>query len=123
MTFSEKMLFALKKSGKTARDLAVYLDVTESFISKVKHGKSVLSPDHTVKLARFTGTNLEYFIRDDIETLEELELTPIARKILQDGNSVSYLVLIDHAKSSGLTPQELERAINFAAEMKKNGNR
>lgn len=121
--FADKMMFSLKKAGKTARDLANYLEVTESFISKVKHSKSELSPDHVVKLSQFTNTPIDYFIRNDVQNVEDLELTPIARKILEDSNSVSYLVLVSHAKDSGLTPQELERAINFAAEMKKQGSR
>jgi transcriptional regulator with XRE-family HTH domain len=123
LTFSEKLLFALKKSGKTARQLATYLNVGESLISKVKHGHSELSPDNIAKLAEFTNTPVEYFIRTDVINIEDLELTPIARQILQDRTSVSYLVLVDHARSSGLTPQELEQAINFAAQMKKQGSR
>ena len=122
MNFSEKMMFALKKTGKTARELAIFLDVGESFISKVKHGKSELSPSGIVKLSEFTNTNINFFIRDDVQSLKELELTPIACKILQDVNSVSYLVLVDYAKNSGLTPQELQEAIEFAAKMKRQGN-
>jgi transcriptional regulator with XRE-family HTH domain len=91
-------------------------------ISKVENGSSEFSDVNLKKLADFLNTPIEFFINENAISLEDYSLNKKARTILADSKSVSYIVLADKAKAADISPDELERAIDFLISIKKGQN-
>lgn len=122
MQYNEKIRYAIKKAGTTAGKVAEHIGVSQPMISKVINGRAEFSSENLVKLADFLKVPVDFFLKDNYIPIDEAKLNDKVKKILEDSETVSYMVLLDNAKQSGLTPQELEKAINFASEMKRQGS-
>lgn len=84
----EKVLKLRKDSGITQKLLANYLDIDQSYISKIEKGERQLSLDSLTKLSSLFGCSIEHFIEDDADHL------PMAIAFRADGLSSEDLKII-----------------------------
>ena len=123
MNYGEKVRYAMKKAGKKSGEVAEYVGVSQAMISKVINGNSAFAPDNLKKFAKFVNTPIDFFIKDNHIPLDEMMINERIRLILTGSNTSDYIVLADTAKKANITPAELEKAINFIIEIKKQGSR
>lgn len=56
-----------KNTGITQKQLADYLNIDQSYISKIEKGERQLSLDSLTKLSSLFGCSIEYFVEDNVE--------------------------------------------------------
>lgn len=113
MTLGEKVRLVREKAGLTTEELARRLNVSQSYISHVENNRRLLGRDRIVALAKTLDIPVEFFMRDDVRSFDELKATPTLQARLAGSRYVNYLVVIDKAVEAGVSPEELERAIEF----------
>ena len=116
MTLGEKVRFVREKAGLTTEELARRLNVSQSYISHIENNRRLLGRDRIVALARTLDIPVEFFLREDVCRLEDLHANPA---YLPDSRYVNYLVALDKALAADISPEELERAIEFIRNYKK----
>lgn len=119
MEYNEKIRYAIKKSGTTAGKVAEHIGVSQPMISKVINGRAEFSSENLVKLANFLKVPVDFFIKDNYISLESIKLEGKIKSILEDSNSVDYMVVMSDAKKASISPAELSQAINFILDLKK----
>lgn len=118
MNYGEKVRYVRKRQGKTATELAGYLNISSSMVSQVEKGASRFSDENTLKMAMFFEVPVDFFLNDNYVSLNDFELNDKAKTILEDNDLIDYIVLADKAKKADITPAELEEAINFIIQLK-----
>lgn len=113
MTLGEKVRFVREKAGLTTEEFARRLEVSQSYISHVEHNRRLLGRDRIVALAKSFGIPVEFFLREDICRLDQLNSSSSLQALLADSRYVNYLVVLDKAVKADISPEELERAIEF----------
>jgi len=63
----EKVLNLRSESGITQKLLAEYLEIDQSYVSKIESGERPLSLDMLTKISDLFGCKREYFIKDNVE--------------------------------------------------------
>jgi transcriptional regulator with XRE-family HTH domain len=119
MKYGEKVRYVRKKKGKTATELAKYLEVTSAMVSNVERGISQFSDDNTLKMAKYFEIPVDFFLNENYISLEDFEMNDKTKNILADSDLINYIVLADKAKKADITPAELDDAINFIIQIKK----
>lgn len=114
MTLGEKVRFVRERAGLTMDALAKQLHVSQSYISHVENNRRLLGRDRLIALAKVMEIPIEFFFRDDICTLEQLTTQPVA----VESRYVNYFVVLDKAMAADISPQELERALEFIRRQK-----
>jgi len=118
MTFGEKVRYVREKAGLTTEELARLLDVSQSYISHVENNRRLLGRSRIVALAKALDTPVEFFLRDDILTPEDLLMNDKAKSLLIGSRYVNYFVAVDKAVEADISPEELEKAIEFIKQYK-----
>ena len=118
MRFGDKVRFVREKFALTTEQLAKLLNVTQSYISHVENNRRRLGRDKIVLLASKLQLPVEFFLREDVTTLEELELN-VKLKALVTEKYLNYFVVVDKAVEASISPAELEQAIEFIKTYKK----
>lgn len=113
MTLGEKVRFVREKAGLTTEELAKRLNISQSYISHVENNRRLLGRDRILALAKTLDIPVEFFMRDDIVSLGDLKAAPELKARLAGSRYVNYLVAIDKAVEAEISPEELERAIEF----------
>lgn len=119
MTLGEKVRFVREKAGLTTEEFARRLDVSQSYISHVENNRRLLGRDRIVALSKTFAIPVEFFLREDVSVPEELKAGSALHSMLTDSRYVNYLVVLDKAIATDITPDELERAIEFIRNYKK----
>lgn len=119
MKFGEKVRYVREKAGLTTEELAARLNVSQSYISHVENNRRLLGREKIVLLAKTLNIPVEYFLRDDVKTLDDLQLNEKLKSLLNGSKYVNYFVAVDKAVEADITPEELERAIEFLKQYKK----
>ncbi|HWR42052.1 helix-turn-helix transcriptional regulator [Sporomusa sp.] len=119
MKFGDKVRCVREKFSLTTEQLAKLLNVTQSYISHVENNRRQLGRDKIVVLAKELNIPVEFFLRDDVETLEEIEINDKLKTMLTDGKYLNYFVVVDKAVEANISPEELEQAIEFIKRYKK----
>ncbi|KYZ75396.1 hypothetical protein AXX12_14710 [Anaerosporomusa subterranea] len=113
MTLGEKVRFVREKAGLTTEELARRLKVSQSYISHVENNRRLLGRDRIVALSKTLDIPVEFFLREDILRLDELKVSSALRARLSESRYANYLVALDKAVEAEISPEELERAIEF----------
>lgn len=121
LTYGQKVTYILRLRKVSAKHLAEQLGITPAMVSKVETGKSRFGDANLSKMCKILDIPIDFFLVDNVETLDDLLDSKKAKKILANKNSLGFVVLADMAESGGLTKSELENAINYAIMMKKAG--
>lgn len=119
MTLGEKVRLVREKAGLTTEELARRLEVSQSYISHVENNRRLLGRDRIVALARTLDIPVEFFLRDDVRMPDELKISSRVQAMLTDSRYVNYLVVLDKAVAADISPEELERAIEFIRNYKR----
>lgn len=113
MKFGDKVRYIRARFSLTIEQLAKLLNVTESYISHIENNRRQLSRDKIVMLAKKLNTPVEFFLIDDLETLEEIGHEAKVRAMLNDKNYFNYFVVLGQAMDARISPEELAQAIEF----------
>ncbi len=113
MNFGDKVRYIRDRFSLTTEQLAKLLNVTQSYISHVENNRRQLSRDKIVILAKEFNTPVEFFLCDDMKTLEEIEFEGKVRAMLNDEKYLNYFVVVDKAVNARISPEELDQAIEF----------
>ena len=109
----EKVRYAREKKGLTARELAEKAKITQPYISEIENGKRTPSAKTIMGLAHALDVPGEFLLRNDVKTIEEMNLHTALKEKIDSSEYIPYFVTVEKAISGGLTPQELENAIKF----------
>ncbi len=120
MNFGDKVRYVRKKFSLTTEQLAKLLNVTQSYISHVENSRRLLGRDKIISLANQLHIPVEFFLREDITALEELEQSGQLQAMLKNNMYVNYFVAVDKAVAASISPAELEEAIEFIKRYKEN---
>ncbi|CVK20454.1 MULTISPECIES: helix-turn-helix domain-containing protein [Sporomusa] len=113
MKFGDKVRYIRSRFSLTIEQLAKLLNVTESYISHIENNRRQLSRDKIVMLAKKLNTPVEFFLIDDVETLEEIEQAAKVRTMLNDKNYFNYFAVVGQAMDARVSPEQLALAIEF----------
>ncbi|MEL7633624.1 MULTISPECIES: helix-turn-helix domain-containing protein [Sporomusa] len=113
MKFGDKVRYIRARFSLTIEQLAKLLNVTESYISHIENNRRQLSRDKIVMLAKKLNTPVEFFLIDDVETLEEIEQAAKVRTMLNDKNYFNYFAVVGQAMDARVSPEQLALAIEF----------
>lgn len=83
LKINEKLKEIREKSGFTQQQIAAYLDVDQSYISKWEKGERQISIDVVEKMANLFGYHVDYFLNDNISS-EPITFALRAGKISPD---------------------------------------
>lgn len=118
MNFGQKIRYVREKAGLTTDELAKKLNVSQSYISHVENNRRLLGRDRIIALAKAVNTPVEFFLRDDIKLPEELREGARMKQLLAESPYADYFVAVDKALAAEITPEELEKAIDFIRQYK-----
>ncbi|SDE37371.1 helix-turn-helix domain-containing protein [Sporomusa acidovorans] len=118
MNFGDKVRYVREKFSLTAEQLAKILNVTQSYISHVENNRRQFGRDKIILMANKLRIPVEFFLREDVETLEQLTNRDKLEAFLGDERYLDYFIVLDQAVKADITPKELERAINYIKEYK-----
>lgn len=110
MKFGDKVRYVRERSSLTTVQLAKLLNVTQSYISHVENNRRQFSRDKIVRLANELKIPVEFFLREDVETLEQLSAI---HKLENSEKYPEYHWVVDYAVEANISPKELEQAIEF----------
>ncbi|MDU4961930.1 MAG: helix-turn-helix transcriptional regulator [Sporomusaceae bacterium] len=118
MTLGEKVRRLREKAGLTTEELARRLGVSQSYISHVENNRRLLGRDRLVALAKTMNIPVEFFLREDVCSVEDLLSAANPGNILASSPYANYLVILDKALAAEISPQELEQAVDFIRKYK-----
>ena len=72
MVIGDKILNLRKKAGLSQEQLANELNISRQSISKWESGASMPDNDKLISLSKYFGVSLDYLMKDEIESVEEL---------------------------------------------------
>ena len=113
MKFGDKVRYIRNRFSLTTEQLAKILNVTQSYISHIENNRRQLSRDKIVILARELNTPIEFFLYDDLKTLEEIGAEEKFKAMLHDEKYYNYFVIVNKAVDASISPDELDQAIEF----------
>ena len=119
MNFGEKVRYIRKKFSLTTEQLARLLNVTQSYISHVENNRRKFGRDKIALLANKLYIPVEFFLREDVKTLEQITFNNHLTAIFEDENYPNYFGVVDQAVKAKISPEELEQAIEFIKKYKR----
>ncbi|MBS3976494.1 MAG: helix-turn-helix transcriptional regulator [Syntrophomonadaceae bacterium] len=88
INIGSKLKSIRERSGFTQSNIAKYLRVDQSFVSKLETGERVLTTDMLEKLAALFGVSLAVFLNDTVGEDKPLALTLRANEISEEDMDV-----------------------------------
>lgn len=82
MTFADKIISLRKQQGWSQEELSEQLDVSRQSVSKWESGASVPELDKLLRLSRIFGVSTDYLLKDELEDIQPLPLSPEPEKTL-----------------------------------------
>ena len=122
MSLGDKVRFAREQLGLTTQILAERAGVSQPYISEIENGNKNPSAKTIMKLAAALNVPGEFLLRNDVKTLAEMNIEAAVKNKIDSSKYFPYFVTVDHAISSGVTPDELLDAIQFIKKYK-SGNK
>ena len=122
MSLGDKVRFARERLGLTTQMLAEKAGVSQPYISEIENGNKNPSAKTIMRLAAVLNVPGEFLLRNDVKTLAEMEIESAVKNKIDSSKYFPYFVTVDHAISSGVTPDELMDAIQFIQKYK-SGNK
>ena len=118
MNFGEKVRYVRKKFSLTTGQLARLLNVTQSYISHVENNRRKFGRDKIALLANKLYIPVEFFLCEDVKTLEQITFNNHLTATFEDENYPNYFGVVDQAVKAKISPEELEQAIEFIKKYK-----
>lgn len=118
MNFGEKVRYVRKKFSLTTEQLAQLLNVTQSYISHVENNRRKFGRDKIALLANKLYIPVEFFLREDVKTLEQVKNNNNLTAIFEDESYPNYFEVVGRAVHAKISPEELEQAIEFIKKYK-----
>lgn len=122
MNFGDKVRYVRKKFSLTTEQLAQLLNVTQSYISHVENNRRQFGRDKIILLANKLYIPVEFFLREDVETLEQIKINNKLATIFAVESFPEYFEVVTHAVKAKISPEELEQAIAFIKKYKTQDN-
>ena len=122
MSLGDKVRFAREQLGLTTQMLADKAGISQPYISEIENGNKNPSAKTIMKLAASLNVPGEFLLRNDVKTLAEMDIESAVKNKIDSSKYFPYFVTVDHAISSGVTPDELLDAIQFIKKYK-SGNK
>ena len=122
MSLGDKVRFAREQLGLTTQMLADKAGISQPYISEIENGNKNPSAKTIMKLAAALNVPGEFLLRNDVKTLAEMNIEAAVKNKIDSSKYFPYFVTVDHAISSGVTPDELLDAIQFIKKYK-SGNK
>ena len=122
MSLGDKVRYAREQLGLTTQILAERAGVSQPYISEIENGNKTPSAKTIMRLAAALNVPGEFLLRNDVKTLAEMEIESAVKSKIDSSKYFPYFVTVDHAISSGVTPDELLDAIQFIKKYK-SGNK
>ncbi len=122
MSLGDKVRYAREQLGLTTQILAERAGVSQPYISEIENGNKNPSAKTIMKLAAALNVPGEFLLRNDVKTLAEMNIEAAVKNKIDSSKYFPYFVTVDHAISSGVTPDELLDAIQFIKKYK-SGNK
>ena len=122
MSLGDKVRFAREQLGLTTQMLAGKAGISQPYISEIENGNKTPSAKTIMRLAAALNVPGEFLLRNDVKTLAEMEIESAVKSKIDSSKYFPYFVTVDHAISSGVTPDELLDAIQFIKKYK-SGNK
>ena len=122
MSLGDKVRFAREQLGLTMQMLADRAGLSQPYISEIENGNKNPSAKTIMKLAASLNVPGEFLLRNDVKTLAEMDIESAVKNKIDSSKYFPYFVTVDHAISSGVTPDELLDAIQFIKKYK-SGNK
>ena len=122
MVLGEKVRAARERLGWTTQMLADKVNLSQPYISEIENKNKNPSAKAIMRLAAALSVPAEFLLRDDVKTLSEMEIESAVKSKIDSSKYFPYFVTVDHAISSGVTPDELLDAIQFIKKYK-SGNK
>ena len=122
MSLGDKVRYAREQLGLTTQILAERAGVSQPYISEIENGNKNPSAKTIMKLAAALNVPGEFLLRNDVKTLAEMDIEAAVKNKIDSSKYFPYFVTVDHAISSGVTPDELLDAIQFIKKYK-SGNK
>ncbi|SMC32046.1 helix-turn-helix domain-containing protein [Sporomusa malonica] len=113
MNFGDKVRYIREKFSLTTTQLAKLLNVTQSYVSHVENNRRQFGRDKIVVLAKELQIPVEFFLREDVDTLEQIRVSDGLEALFNDERYPNYFGVVDYAVKAGIRPEELEQAIEF----------
>lgn len=107
-TFKDKFINLRKKIGLTQKQLAEYLDVDQSYISKIENGERILTMDIAEKMCILIGHDISYFYSDNKKNLLNINF----RTNQLDINDLKALARVNEIAMKLKEMQKLYKEIN-----------
>ena len=109
---SERLKKSRKSMGKTQRDLAEYLGISERGYQNYEMGKREPSLEVLIQLAEYFGVTTDYLL-GRVEEADEVLSQTLLNKKLYILSSDLYLF----RNSEGLTPDEMARELGISEDL------
>ena len=122
MSLGDKVRYAREQLGLTTQILVERAVVSQPYISEIENGNKNPSAKTIMKLAAALNVPGEFLLRNDVKTLAEMNIEAAVKNKIDSSTYFPYFVTVDHAISSGVTPDELLDAIQFIKKYK-SGNK
>ena len=122
MSLGDKVRFAREQLGLIMQMLADRAGLSQPYISEIENGNKNPSAKTIMKLAAALNVPGEFLLRNDVKTLAEMNIEAAVKNKIDSSKYFPYFVTVDHAISSGVTPDELLDAIQFIKKYK-SGNK
>ena len=122
MSLGDKVRYAREQLGITTQTLASKAGISQPYISEIENGNKNPSAKTIMKLAAALNVPGEFLLRNDVKTLAEMNIEAAVKNKIDSSKYFPYFVTVDHAISSGVTPDELLDAIQFIKKYK-SGNK
>lgn len=123
MKLGDKIKYAREQLGMTQSELADKLYVSQSFVTHIENNRRIPKMDKMVALSKVLEVPLDYLVSDDIKT-PDIIFEDKGRYTVIDVKDkktkfVDYAVVVDKAIARDITPEELDKAIEFIEGMRK----
>ena len=122
MSLGDKVRYAREQLGLTTQILAERAGVSQPYISEIENGNKNPSAKTIMKLAAALNEPGEFLLRNDVKTIAEMNIEAAVKNKIDSSKNFPNFVTVDHAISSGVTPDELLDAIQFIKKYK-SGNK
>lgn len=118
MNFGDKIRYVREKFSLTTEQLAKLLNVTQSYISHVENNRRQFGRDKIVVLAEKLQIPVEFFLREDVEKLEQIKVCDKLEALFNDERYSDYFGVVECAVQADISPEELKQAIEFIKKYK-----
>lgn len=114
--FQEKIRNLRLSKGTSQEELAMFVGVNKSSISKYERGLQDPSIEIAKKIAEFFGISLEELTNTNYQASGSITKENISELI---GYDRGYIKVIKLAKANGISPEELIKMMEFALNFRK----